>query len=151
MGFSAQEVADIKESWEVPKANLTDSGAAILVHFVTKYPDNLMHFPFKDVPIVDLNKNERFRSHVTKIMKVFDNSVNVLGADEAQITQIWQDLAKSHVKRQIPEKSYLELRDSILTVLSEAAKLTDAQKASWHKMLDHVYAILFQKMSELGA
>lgn len=84
-------------------------------------------------------------------MKVFDNSVNVLGSDEAQIVQIWEDLAKSHVKRQIPEKSYLELKDSILTVLSEAAKLTDAQKASWNKMLDHVYEILFKKMADLGA
>ncbi|XP_011191992.1 globin CTT-VIIB-7 [Zeugodacus cucurbitae] len=150
MGFSAEEIADIQKSWEVPKANLTDSGAAILVHYVTKYPENLAHFPFKDVPIADLNQNERFRSHVTKIMKVFDNSVNALG-DEAKIAQIWEDLAKSHVKRQIPEKSYLELKDSILTVLSEAAKLTDAQKAAWNKMLDHVYAILFKKMSELGA
>lgn len=151
MGFSTQEVSDIKESWEVPKTNLTDSGAAILVHFVTKYPQNLVHFLFKDVPVADLNKNERFRSHVTKIMKVFDNSVKVLGANEEQIAQIWEDLAKSHVKRQIPEKSYLELRDSILTVLSEAAKLTDAQKASWNKLLDYVFAILFKKMSELGA
>lgn len=55
MGFSTQEVSDIKESWEVPKTNLTDSGAAILVHFVTKYPQNLVHFLFKDVPVADLN------------------------------------------------------------------------------------------------
>ncbi|XP_054746324.1 globin CTT-VIIB-7-like [Anastrepha obliqua] len=151
MSFSAEEVADIQKSWELPKANLTDSGAAILVKYVTKYPENLPHFPFKDVPVADLSSNERFRSHVTKIMTVFDNSINALGSDEVKVTQIWEDLAKTHIKRHIPEKSYLELKDTIVEVLSEAAKLTDAQKVAWNKMLDHVYAILFKKLAELGA
>lgn len=69
MGFSDQEVADIKKSWEVPKANLTDSGAAILVHYVTKYPDNLAHFPFKDIPVADLNVSYEFLIFSVSVIK----------------------------------------------------------------------------------
>lgn len=55
MALNAEDIAEIKKTWAIPVATPTDSGAAILIRFFTKYPSNLEKFPFRDVPIAELH------------------------------------------------------------------------------------------------
>lgn len=45
----------IKETWEVPKKNLTDSGELILFKFLDMFPKNQEKFPaFNNVPLLSV-------------------------------------------------------------------------------------------------
>lgn len=151
--MNSAEVCAIKKTWEIPIATPTDSGAAILIRFFTKYPSNLEKFPFKDTPVEELNKSPRFRAHAGRIIRVFDESIQTLGHDNCvdKLQEIWGEIAVTHFKRQISRQSYNELRGVILEVLSEVCKLDDAQTAAWCKMTDIVYDIIFKKVAELEA
>lgn len=52
--MNSDEVQMIKKTWEIPVATPTDSGAAILMLFFTRYPSTLDKFPFRDVPLEEL-------------------------------------------------------------------------------------------------
>ncbi|XP_054725151.1 cytoglobin-1-like [Anastrepha obliqua] len=154
MALNAEDIVEIKKTWAIPVATPTDSGAAILLRFFTKFPSNLEKFPFRDVPLTELNNSARFRAHCGRIIKTFDQSISQLEEEGGlqKIQEIWQEIARSHVQRHhIERPAYFELRTAIVEVLTEACNLNERQAEAWNKLLDIVYDIIFKKYDELGA
>ncbi|KAM7359748.1 globin 1 isoform 1-T2 [Cochliomyia hominivorax] len=150
--MDCNEVYEIKKTWEIPAATPTDSGVAILTRFFTKYPSNLQKFySFKDLPVEELKTNARFRAHAIRIIKVFDESIQMLGHDWSgpKLEEMWSEVAKSHFKRQIEKQSFNELKEVILEVLTEVCNLNEKQTAAWVKLMDIVYTIVFNTLDQL--
>lgn len=150
--MNTDEVYEIKKTWDIPMANPTDSGAAILITFFTKYPSNIEKFPsFKDIPLRDLQENARFRAHAGRIIRVFDDSIQSLGHDWAgpKLEEIWSRIATTHFNRQIEKQSFNELKEVILEVLTAACNLNEKQTEAWIKLMDSVYEIIFKTIDEL--
>lgn len=150
--MNSDEVAVIKKTWEIPVATPTDSGAAILMQFFTLYPSNLEKFPFSDVPLEQLSSNARFRAHAGRIIRVFDDSIKVLGQDGdlEKLDEIWTKIATSHIPRQISKESYNQLKSVILEVLTAACNLSETQAQVWSKLVNHVYDIIFRAIDDDG-
>lgn len=128
--MNSDEVQLIKKTWEGPVATPTESGAAILTLFFNRYPSNLEKFPFRDVPLEELavcifklndlnsnlltlssfrlQNNARFRAHAGRIIRVFDESIQVLGQEGGleKIEEIWTKIAVNHIPRKISKESY---------------------------------------------
>ncbi|XP_068157538.1 globin CTT-VI [Drosophila tropicalis] len=150
--MNSDEVQLIKKTWEIPVATPTDSGAAILMQLFTRYPSNLEKFPFRDVPLEELSGNSRFRAHAGRIIRVFDESIQVLGQDGdlQKLDEIWTKVATSHIPRQISKESYNQLKGIILEILTAACSLNEDQAAVWAKLLDHIYDIIFKAIDDDG-
>ncbi|XP_030374170.1 globin CTT-VI [Scaptodrosophila lebanonensis] len=150
--MNSDEVAVIKKTWEIPVATPTDSGTAILVQFLKRYPSNMEKFPFRDVPVDDLVTNARFRAHAGRIIRVFDDSIRALGQDGEleKLEEIWTKVAMNHIPRQITKESYNQLRGIILEVLTAACNLNESQAEAWSKLVDHVYKIIFKFIDNDG-
>ncbi|KAH8326120.1 hypothetical protein KR067_002116 [Drosophila pandora] len=150
--MNSDEVQMIKKTWEIPVATPTDSGAAILKLFFTRYPSTLDKFPFRDVPLEELPGNARFRAHAGRIIRVFDESIQLLGqdGDQEKLDEIWTKVAVSHIPRAISKESYNQLKEVILEVLTAACSLNESQAATWAKLVDHVYGIMFKAIDEDG-
>ncbi|XP_037954586.1 globin CTT-VI [Teleopsis dalmanni] len=150
--MNPEEIHQIKKTWEIPMENPAESGAAILLQFFTKYPSNLQKFSaFKDSPIPELPNNPRFKAHAVRIIRVFDDSIQLLGYDVAaeKLEEMWSKIATSHFHRQIQRQSFNELKEVILEVLTAACSLNEQQIAAWSKLMDIVYSIVFQKLDKL--
>ncbi|EDW81068.1 uncharacterized protein Dwil_GK11857, isoform B [Drosophila willistoni] len=150
--MNSDEVQLIKKTWEIPVATPTDSGAAILMQLFTRYPSNLEKFPFRDVPLEELSGNSRFRAHAGRIIRVFDESIQVLGQDGdlQKLDEIWTKVATTHIPRQISKESYNQLKGIILEILTAACSLNESQAAVWAKLLDHIYDIIFKAIDDDG-
>ncbi|KAH8403424.1 hypothetical protein KR215_004227 [Drosophila sulfurigaster] len=150
--MNSDEVQIIKKTWEIPVATPTDSGAAILALFFNRYPSNLEKFPFRDVPPAELSTNSRFRAHAGRIIRVFDESIQVLGQDGdlEKLDEIWTKIATSHIPRKISKESYNQLKEVILEVLTAACSLSESQAQAWAKLVDHVYDIIFKAINDDG-
>ncbi|KAH8417272.1 hypothetical protein KR222_007756 [Zaprionus bogoriensis] len=150
--MNSDEVQMIKKTWEIPVATPTDSGAAILTKFFERYPSDLEKFPFRDVPQAELATNSRFRAHAGRIIRVFDESIQVLGQDGdlEKLDEIWTKVAKSHIPRKISKESYNNLKEVILEVLTAACSLTESQAQTWEKLVNHVYDIIFKSINDDG-
>ncbi|KAM8704183.1 hypothetical protein ACLKA7_008735 [Drosophila subpalustris] len=150
--MNSDEVQVIKKTWEIPVATPTDSGAAILTTFFERYPSNLDKFPFRDVPLAELATNSRFRAHAGRIIRVFDESIQVLGQDGdlEKLDEIWTKVATSHIPRKISKESYNQLKEVILEVLTAACSLNESQAQAWAKLVDHVYDIIFKAINDDG-
>ncbi|SPP84279.1 globin CTT-VI [Drosophila guanche] len=150
--MNSDEVQVIKKTWEIPVATPTDSGAAILQEFFNRFPSNLEKFSFRDVPLEDLSGNSRFRAHAGRIIRVFDDSIRVLGqeGDVEKLEEIWTKIAVSHIPRTISKESYNQLKGIILEVLTAACSLDEGQAATWAKLVDHIYGIIFKAIDDDG-
>ncbi|XP_005183602.1 globin CTT-VI [Musca domestica] len=150
--MNTDEVLEIKRTWDIPAANPTESGSAILMLFFKRYPSNLQKFSaFKDLPLDELSTNARFRAHASRIIKVFDESIQMLGHDWAgpKLEETWSKIATSHFNRQIEKKSFNELKEVILEVLTAACNLNEKQIQAWTKLMDTVYSIIFNSLDKL--
>ncbi|TDG45078.1 hypothetical protein AWZ03_008503 [Drosophila navojoa] len=150
--MNSDELAMIKKTWEIPVATPTDSGAAILTAFFNRFPSALEKFPFRDVPLEELPTNARFRAHAGRIIRVFDESIRVLGqeGDQEKLDEIWTKVAVNHIPRRISKESYNQLRGVILETLTAVCNLDDSQQETWTKLVDHVYSIIFKSINEEG-
>ncbi|XP_017847402.1 globin CTT-VI isoform X2 [Drosophila busckii] len=147
--MNSDDVQIIKKTWEIPVSTPTDSGATILTTFFNRYPSNLEKFSFRDVPLAELPTNSRFRAHASRIIRVFDESIQALGQDGdlEKIGEIWTKVATNHIPRKISKESYNEV---ILEVLTAACSLNESQAQSWAKLVDHVYVIIFKAINDDG-
>lgn len=50
----------------------------------------------------------RFKAHASKIIRTFDEAINILGTDstDSALQEIWSKVALSHHKRDISKSSY---------------------------------------------
>lgn len=148
-----EDIYEIKKTWEIPMENPDASGQAILIAFFTQFPSNQQKFEqFREVPLIELKNNAKFKSHAGRIIRLFDDSINALGTDYADsaIQELWKNTAKSHFRRNISKQSFNELKGVILEVLKNACKLNDRQVEAWIKLMDHVYDIVFKTLDELA-
>ncbi|EDW66741.1 globin CTT-VI [Drosophila virilis] len=150
--MNSDELEMIKKTWEIPVATPTDSGAAILTAFFNRFPSSLQKFPFHNVPLEELPSNARFRAHAGRIIRVFDESIRVLGqdGDQEKLDEIWTKVAVNHIPRRISRESYNQLKEVILEVLTAACSLNESQVETWTKLIDHVYNIIFKAINEDG-
>uniref|UniRef100_A0A1B0BBW5 Globin domain-containing protein n=1 Tax=Glossina palpalis gambiensis TaxID=67801 RepID=A0A1B0BBW5_9MUSC len=89
------------------------------------------------------------KAHASRVIKVFDDSVQVLDDDSSQLEEIWVKVTQSHFNRQIEKQSFNELKEVILEVLTAACSLNDQQIEIWVKLMDFIYDIIFRTIDEL--
>lgn len=57
--ITEQQKQLVKETWEIPKQNPMDSGEAIFIRFLEKYPHNKEKFAaFRNIPLLSLRVRE---------------------------------------------------------------------------------------------
>lgn len=60
----------------------------------------------------------------------------------ADIEEIWGEIAASHIKRKIEKQAYMELRECILEVMTEAFSLNEQQQVAWTCFVRHFFVFL---------
>lgn len=68
------------------------------------------------------------------------------GSDE--IVKLLNEMGKNHRRRGIPKKAFVEIRQTILELLSEICKLDDEGKEAWNNFMDTIYHIIFTNLDE---
>lgn len=173
--FSEEQKQMVKESWSIPKQNPIDSGEAIFIRFLEKYPHNKAKFAaFRDIPLlslkvsrergwhdqrrfksidssISLQGNPGVRTHAARIMKVFQAAVDSLDSSdpEGHLQRVWTKVAVTHSHHLIQKDSFDELRDVVLEVLTSACSLDEEQQVAWGVLFDVAYAIVFHKLDEI--
>ncbi|CRK86240.1 CLUMA_CG000352, isoform A [Clunio marinus] len=119
--LSDDQIKIIKQTWEIPSAKILFS-------------------------LKNISGTPGFRSHANKIMNVFGISVDCLdkqgGIDE--IIRLLNDMGRSHKRRGIPKRAFVELREIIIEVLSQVCHLDDEGKQAWNDFIDIVYHVVFR-------
>nr|AAC80435.1 hemoglobin [Gasterophilus intestinalis]2C0K_A Chain A, HEMOGLOBIN [Gasterophilus intestinalis]2C0K_B Chain B, HEMOGLOBIN [Gasterophilus intestinalis] len=151
--MNSEEVNDIKRTWEVVAAKMTEAGVEMLKRYFKKYPHNLNHFPwFKEIPFDDLPENARFKTHGTRILRQVDEGVKALSVDfgDKKFDDVWKKLAQTHHEKKVERRSYNELKDIIIEVVCSCVKLNEKQVHAYHKFFDRAYDIAFAEMAKMG-
>lgn len=141
------EIELIKETWKIPSANPIDSAEIIFYTFLERYPDNQQRFVmFKDKPLAELKGTPQFRAHASKILNSFNYVIDALDKDPdmKEIAKMVAEVGRSHAKRKITKKSYMELREVLTDILVSVCKLNDDGKTAWSKLLDIFFHIIYE-------
>ncbi|KAG5674760.1 hypothetical protein PVAND_004710 [Polypedilum vanderplanki] len=145
--LSYDEVEIIQKSWSEIQSKAHDTAEKIFYTFLEKFPQNQQNFvAFKNTPLLMLKGTPGFRAHASRIFNVFSNVIDALDKDPDMkgIKNIVAEVGRSHAKRQIKKRSYVELRIVILESIAEMCKLDDDGIVAWSKLLDIIYHILFE-------
>lgn len=57
------------------------------------------------------------------------------------LEKIWSDVATNHMRRKVGKKSYLQLREVILEVMTEAFSLDPTQQQAWANLVKYILFI----------
>lgn len=57
------------------------------------------------------------------------------------LEKIWCDVATNHMRRKVGKKSYLQLREVILEVMTEAFSLDPTQQQAWANLVKNFYLV----------
>jgi hypothetical protein len=81
---------------------------------------------------------------------VFATAVDCLGKPGGleEIIKQLNEMAKSHKRRGIAKKPFVELREIIIEVLSSVCHLDDEGKDAWNCLLDTVYHVIFSNLDD---
>ncbi|XP_059617848.1 globin CTT-VI-like [Phlebotomus argentipes] len=152
MGLTPEQVEIVKSTWETVAKAPEDAGEAILLRFLEKYPHNQTYFPFRNVPREKLKGSVMFRSHAGRVVAVFQKSVDAFNTADpvATLVETWTEIAKTHFKRNIKQKSFDELKEVVLEILTAACKLDGVQQTAWAVTLDTIFEIISKELVNLG-
>lgn len=94
-----------------------------------------------------------FRTHAERIMGVFQGAVDALDTDEVikNLHDNFAVMAKNHARREIPRKSFFEMRGVLIEVLTEVCELTEEQQEAWLIFYNCAINIIFGKFDEYNA
>lgn len=63
-----------------------------------------------------------------------------------EIVKILNEMGKSHKRRGISKKAFIELRVVIVEILLQACHLDDEGTEAWNCLLDTVYHVIFSNL-----
>lgn len=92
----------------------------------------------------------RYLYPLSRHRTVFATSVDCLGKPGGleEIIKVLNEMAKSHKRRDIPKKAFVELREIIVEVLSGVCHLDEEGKDAWNCLLDTVYHVIFSNLDD---
>lgn len=65
-----------------------------------------------------------------------------------EIVKILNEMGKSHKRRGISKKAFVELRGVIVELLSQVCHLDDEGAEAWNCLLDTVYHVIFSNLQD---
>ena len=135
----------VKSSWSelISKYNLQKFGVILFKQIFKIAPETQGMFPFRDVSLEDLLKNQSFRRHAFAVANALDQSIHrieSLNNGDA----ILKDLGKKHIKFGVKEEHYPVIGQAIVTTMKMGlqSKFTSDVKESWVKL----YKLVSQAM-----
>jgi len=110
--LSEEQIQDLMKTWEIPAANMFDSGDQILFRFFEKHPQYLQYFPrFRNIELRDLRGKALFRAHASRILNRYAVTIDCLqfpdGMDE--IKEIWREVGRNHNRFKVPQQAFKKL------------------------------------------
>lgn len=86
-------------------------------------------------------------------MGIFQGAVDCLDSADvvASLHKNFGPMSVSHAKRRIPKVSYLEMRNVVLEVLTEACNLNEEQQEAWRVFFNCAVNIIFGKYDQYYA
>jgi hemoglobin-like flavoprotein len=101
-----------------------------------------------------LLENQRFKTHSTFLLTMIHKTVNILGDDNDQLTQLLTDLGKKHVTYGVKADFFPFMTKSLVITLQEMLKdeFTPADQQAWEDVLAVLIADMVrgQRMLEKG-
>ena len=73
--------------------------------FFDKFPEEKLHFPFKDVPKEELKGSKKFQAHCNSVMTNVDALIANLNDGEL-LVNLLEKLGKSHKRHQLKPPSF---------------------------------------------
>jgi hypothetical protein len=79
---------------------------------------------------------------------IFGTAVDCLGKDGGleEIVRMLNDMGKSHRRRGIPKKAFVELREVLVDVLVKVCHLDEEGKSAWNDLIDVVFHVVFTNL-----
>jgi hypothetical protein len=95
------------------------------------------------------NENFFFLRFLFKKRNIFGIAIDCLGKEGGleEIVRELTDMGKSHRRRGIPKKAFVELRVVIIDVLTKSCHLDDEGKQAWNDLIDIVYHVIFTNLN----
>ncbi|CAD7078293.1 unnamed protein product [Hermetia illucens] len=151
--FTAEDVTNIKRTWVLPHEHPMDVGEKILYKYFETFPVYQEFFEhFKNYPLLTLKGAPGFRTHAGRMIRVFDSNVDVLaeGNIETEMEKIWLPIARSHYRREIPQKAFRDFRTIAVEGLQELCNLTEAECKSYKVFFNNVHHVVFEGLEAVA-
>ncbi|KAJ3645412.1 hypothetical protein Zmor_023072 [Zophobas morio] len=133
----------VQTSWAPVKKDLTGNGVALLLLFFDKFPEEKLHFPFKDVPKEELKGSKKFQAHCNSVMTNVDALIANLNDGEL-LVNLLEKLGKSHKRHQLKPPSFAHLKTTILELFSSFMNSEAIQ--TWDKLLGVAFSVIDQHL-----
>ncbi|KAF7282706.1 hypothetical protein GWI33_002171 [Rhynchophorus ferrugineus] len=115
------------------------TGVAIFLALFKKHPKYHQLFPFRDTPLEELPKNNRFRAHCVSLMYSFTSIVQNI-ENTVLLQELLTKQGVAHVPRKVPVHAYEELRIVLMELFSTL--MNDEEQKSWEKFLKLGFSII---------
>ncbi|KAG5674761.1 hypothetical protein PVAND_004711 [Polypedilum vanderplanki] len=151
--LSVYEIEILVKSWKIVSSRFRESAEIIFYTFLEKYPHNQQVFEaFRNTPLLMLRGTPGFSPNACRIMNVFNNVIDSIENDPEMngVKKIVFEVGKTHAKRNIKKRAYIELGIVILEVLTDICKLDNDGILAWNKLLDNIFHFLFEAIDGEG-
>ncbi|XP_018568473.1 globin isoform X1 [Anoplophora glabripennis] len=144
-GLTSRDRYLIKSSWAGPRQKPTESGVALFLLFFKHHPEYKLTFPFRDISDEDLPTNKRFHAHANSVIYAFSSVVDAIDDPDMLVT-ILSRVGESHGPRKITEKSFFDLKDTLIELFSSL--FTKEEMEAWKKALDVAIELIAKSFRE---
>jgi len=142
-GLTSRDKYLLQSSWDPIRKDLTSNGVTLLVLFFEKYPEEQQHFPFRDMPVKELNSSKKFQAHATGVMYAVSSIVDSVN-DSDLLVNILIKIAENHKRRKITADSFWKLK-GVMVELFKKLMSKDAVEA-WDKALQVIFKVFEQRL-----
>jgi Globin len=116
-------------------------------------PDAMLLFGFqKSFPIEDLRYSKRILVHASFMIEMISKALNMLGTDDAELTEFMTDLGKKHIAYGVKPEYMPMMQDSILNMLQTLLAdkgFGDQEKEAWNAVLSALIADMTRVQREM--
>ncbi|XP_068673110.1 cytoglobin-1-like [Montipora foliosa] len=126
----------VRETWETVEQHKNNVGKATFLRFFQKNPDYRKLFPeFKDVDLLEIEKNSALHGHAKRVMKAVENAVSSMD-DAFGFAAYLEGLGRRHKSRAL-KPIYLDaMQESLMSTLKELLnhQWTHETEEAWNKL-----------------
>lgn len=83
-------------------------------------------------------------------MSVFQGAIDAFDTEDIaeNLRKNFAPMAVSHAKRKTSKTSFIEMRGTVLEVLTEICNMTEEEKDAWRALFDCAFHVIFNKYDD---
>ncbi|KAK4874917.1 hypothetical protein RN001_014277 [Aquatica leii] len=146
-GLTNHEKQLVENSWNLVKTDIKNHGVELFILYFTDFPEYQNFFPFRGIPLEELRKSEKLRSHGVTVMYTIGAIIDNLRDPEVLMILLHKN-ALSHSPRGVKAKHYWDLKKAVMKLLRGGlgSEFTKETEAAWDKTLNVAFTVIVKAL-----